>query len=317
MYRLKSKTIFVMAMVLIIAMSVSGCTGKDEKGLVAKVNGEGITQEEYDVNFQVNKNLYERKFGEGALSEVGSDGKMLETLFKEDTLNVLIVERLIMQDAAKKGIEVSKEEVQERLDNISDSLDGKDKLDESLKSNDIPMDYFEDYTEKEILMEKYKKDFMDNINISMEDAEKYFNENKDELVVLRARYILVNNEEDGKEILRRLDAGEDFAELATKKSLHSSSAIKGGDLGYFAKGTFASIPDFEDAVFSLKVGETSDLIKTETGYHIVRIEDRKDTFEELKDEIMILLKEEEYTKHVQKLKDNAKIKIITKFKDEK
>ncbi len=316
MHRLKNKMLLFLALVLSATIFANGCKSPNEEGLVAKVNGEGITQEEYDTNFQVNKNLYERKFGEGTLSETGTDGKTLEARFKEETLDILIIEKIIMEEAAEKGIEVSEEEVQNRLDEISESLDGKDKLDKSLENNDIPKDFFESYTRKELLMGKYKKDFMDNTNITTSEAEKYFNENRDELIVVRARHILVNNEREGKEILRRLKAGEDFGSLAISKSLHSSSAVKGGDLGYFRKETFALNPEFEDAVFSLKVGETSDLIKAETGYHIIYLEDKKDKFEDLEDEIIKLLKEEQYTKHIQNLRNKSKIKIFVKFEEQ-
>ena len=83
------------------------------------------------------------------------------------------------------------------------------------------------------------------------------------------------------------------------------SALQGGDLEYFGKG--AMIPEFEDAAFALKEGETSDLVKTEVGYHIIRVAERLDTFEELEEEIIKILEEQSYVNMVQQLRNDAKV----------
>lgn len=293
---------------LILAMGLNGCA-KNTEGLVAEVNGEGITQENYDTELQVQSSLYERQFGEGSLAEVGPDGRTIEEGFKEDILDKLVLESIIIQEAEKDDITVSNEEVEERIDKIRTSVGGEENFQEFLKANEIPFDFFKESTRKEYLIEKYKEKYIDETNIGEEEAEKFFDENKENLVIIRASHILVNNEEDGKAILEKLNNGEDFASLAVTESLDSTSGVRGGDLGYFTKGSLA-IKEFEDAAFALKVGEISGLVKTEVGYHIIYLQDRKDTFKELKNEIIMLLKEDDYTKHIQELKNGAKIKTF-------
>ncbi len=316
MYKLKGKKTLVIAIILAISIGLNGCA-QNEEGLVAKVNGEGITQEEYDIDFQVYKNIYEKQLGEGALSEIGSDGKTFESSLKQDVLDKLIVEKLIIQEATKKDITVTDEEVEEKIDQLIASFGGEDKYEEFLEKSNIPKDYFKENTKREILIERHKGNFLEEESINEEEAEKYFNENKEDLTILKASHILVNNEEDGNKVLERLKNGEDFSSVAVTESLDSTSAVKGGDLGYFVKGTFGLIPEFQEAAFNLEVGEISDLVKTEVGYHIIYLEDRKDTFDDLKEQIVMLLKEQGYAKHIQGLKDSAKIKTYLEIEEEK
>ena len=172
------------------------------------------------------------------------------------------------------------------------------------------MEFFQDNMKKELLVNKHKVEFLKGIDISEDEAKKFFEENKDNLVILKASHILVATEEEGNAILERLKNGEDFAKIATLESLDTVSAARGGDLGYFGKG--AMIAEFEDAAMALKEGEISKLVKTEVGYHIIKLHERKDTFEELRDEIINLLKEQKYVEAFQKLRDDAKVEKYLK-----
>jgi peptidyl-prolyl cis-trans isomerase C len=89
---------------------------------------------------------------------------------------------------------------------------------------------------------------------------------------VRASHILVKSEQKAKEILEKLNNGTDFAELAKKYSICPSSK-KGGDLGYFTKGKM--VRPFENLAFSLKKGEIGGPIKTEFGYHIIKVTDQR------------------------------------------
>lgn len=91
---------------------------------------------------------------------------------------------------------------------------------------------------------------------------------------VRARHILVPTEEEAEDIIKQLKAGADFAKLAEEKSKDPGSAKNGGDLGYFSHDSM--VKPFADAAFSMKVGEVSDKpIKTEFGYHIIKVEDKR------------------------------------------
>jgi len=180
-------------------------------------------------------------------------------------------------------------------------------------------------------LENYKKDlairvWMDKIYertlISDSEANKYYQNHKEEFKQpeqVHARHILVKTEEEAKKIIDELSKlkGEElkkkFIEIAKSKSI-GPSGRNGGDLGYFAKGQM--VKPFSDAAFSMKKGEiTSKPIKTQFWYHIIYLEDKKPAgyipFEKVKDRIINIMKQKEFSKKIQdtisSLKKSAKI----------
>jgi len=127
---------------------------------------------------------------------------------------------------------------------------------------------------------------------------------------VRARHILVPTEAEAKEILKKLKDGADFAQLAMENSKDTGSAKQGGDLGYFTKNTM--VKPFADAAFGMKIGDMSkEPVKTDFGYHIIKVEDRRKSspppVEEVKDQITNQLGQEMVQKLVKDLQASAKI----------
>jgi peptidyl-prolyl cis-trans isomerase C len=129
---------------------------------------------------------------------------------------------------------------------------------------------------------------------------------------VRARHILVETEDKAKEILAKLKAGGDFAELAKAESKDPGSA-DGGDLGYFTEDQM--VKEFAEVAFKLDKGALSDPVKTQFGWHIIKSEDKREkplpTFEQVKDQIESYVVRKSQAELVGKLREGAKIERLT------
>lgn len=129
---------------------------------------------------------------------------------------------------------------------------------------------------------------------------------------LRARHILVESEGKAKEVFELIAHGEDFAKLAKQHSKDPGSKDDGGDLGYFARGQM--VPQFEEAAFKLKKGEVSQPVQSQFGWHIIRVEDRRQRgappFEQIKDRIMASLIHRKAQEIGQRLREGAKVEWV-------
>lgn len=291
---------------------VFGCANKEkEEGIIAKVNGEVITQEEFDEDFEITKKMRQKQYGEDILSRDMGDNKTYEDVLREDMLGNLIIEKIIAKELEEMNVTVTEEEVKDTIQtHYIDELGGEEQYQEYLKNNGFTEEFFKKELKKILMYEKHREDFFNKIHLSEEEVEEYFEENKDAFIKVRASHILVKTEEEGKNILNRLSEGEDFHSLVATESVDGDSAVQGGDLGYFTKGSLLEVyKELEDAAFKLNIGEISDLVKTELGYHIILLEDKKDSYEDLKDDIVPVLKYQKHSEKILELKEKADIKI--------
>jgi peptidyl-prolyl cis-trans isomerase C len=127
---------------------------------------------------------------------------------------------------------------------------------------------------------------------------------------IHARHILVATPEEAKEIADRLKKGEDFAALAKEKSKDANA--EGGDLGWFAHGQM--VKPFEDAAFALEVGQVSEPVQTQFGWHIIKVEEKRDqplpSFDQVKEAIIAQLVQAKAQEVVTSLRDKAKIEVV-------
>lgn len=157
--------------------------------------------------------------------------------------------------------------------------------------------------------------FDKNVTGAVDEAEakKVYEDNISKLKPeqeIKARHILVDTEDEAKDIKDQLAKGADFAALAAEKSKDKNA--EGGDLGYFTRGQM--LKPFEDAAFALDVGQVSDPVKTSFGWHIIEVEDKRDqklpTFEDVKEPIMSQLVVRQAQTVVTGLREKAKIEVL-------
>ena len=131
---------------------------------------------------------------------------------------------------------------------------------------------------------------------------------------VHARHILVPEEAEAKAAVARLKKGEDFAKLAAELSKDPGSGKEGGDLGWFAKERM--VPEFAEAAFKLKKGEISEPVKSQFGWHVIKLEDRRTkplpTFEEVKPQIDQYLVRKAQQDLIVSLREKAKVERLDK-----
>jgi foldase protein PrsA len=189
---------------------------------------------------------------------------------------------------------------------------------EALKKQNMDEKDLEKNVRQNLLLERVKAKVVGEVKITETQAKEEYNKNKEKYKVgdqVKVAHILVKDEATAKKVKEELDKGGDFAELAKKYSTDTGNKDKGGELGWVTKEQV--VPEFGNAAFALKKGEISNPVKSQFGYHIIKLEDTKKahikTFKEVKDMIISQLTEEKKSKIFNSwLEDVRKKSKITK-----
>lgn len=248
--------------VLLVVVLIKPPFGSGGGGAVATVNGQDIPQ----------SRLYD------ALVEAGGP----------NTLNNLITEELIQQEADAAGVKVTDDEIAAEIDKIKAQFATPEEFESALSQYGMTEDSLRRDTRFQLMISKILEPKTD---VTDEEISEYYEANKDTLTdnptTVRASHILVATQEEADAILAELKGGADFATIAKEKSTDTASAANGGDLDFFKKGDMD--PAFGEAAFALKVGELSTVVQSGYGFHIIKKTDEKvgtyPTLEEKKEEI--------------------------------
>lgn len=131
---------------------------------------------------------------------------------------------------------------------------------------------------------------------------------------VRARHILVPTEDEAKAVLAEIKKGTDFAELAKQKSKDPGAAAEGGDLGYFGKEQM--VPEFAETAFKMDKGQMSDPVKTQFGWHIIKVEDKRTKpvpeFTQVKEQVETYVVRKAQADYIHKLQEGAEIERLDK-----
>lgn len=337
---MKGKNLF--ATLALCALLLTGCTFS-KKETIIKVNGEDITQAQYN-------EVFDKAISSSMFSQMGIDVKkdpnsFLYLMVKEKVVNELIIKELIDQEMVKRNIKVTKEDTDKELKSIIDKIGSKEKFNEVLKQNGISASQFKKDLVEEVKMKKLVN-MLSKVTVSDAAAKKFYKQNISKFRYadkVRASHILisaspeeikqkimadpankmlskeeviakVNQEmsvklELAKKILSEVKKNPDsFAKIAKESSDDKASAEQGGDLGFFAKQEM--VEPFSKVAFSQKPNTISEIVQTPYGFHIILVKDRmkagQESFEKVKDGIVAFLENQEQVKVLESLIESLK-----------
>jgi peptidyl-prolyl cis-trans isomerase C len=266
------------ATLLALALCVAGTGCKQQAGTEAKKDKGGVVLAEVNGVTITDADFYKEQENLPPYLK-----PMTETPEgKKEMLDTMVVRELIMQQAKKDGIDKSAA-VAAKLEDLK----------------------------KRVIVEAYLKQKVEqSANVSDAELQAFYKKNEDKFKTgeqIKASHILVKTEPEAKEIEKQLKGGANFEELAKKHSI-DGAAPKGGNLGWFGKGSM--LPEFEKVAFSLKEGTTSGIVPTKFGYHIIKLTGKRAagtrSFEEVKDQIKAAMAPEKQQETFKKLKEDLK-----------
>lgn len=229
----------------------------------------------------------------------------------------LIDRELIHGEAKRLDITLDEADVETALQSYREDYPGPS-FETMLQERGVTLQLWREELKDSLIMEKLLEQAVySRVTVSDEEVATYFAANRaqfDRPAQVRARQIVVADETEGQDVLNLLRQGQPFAEVAEEYSL-SPDAQQGGDLGFFGRGEMP--PEFDEIVFDLPVNRLSDLVKSEYGYHIFLVEEKRNakrlSKKEAKEEIISILearkKEEVYLGWLQEMRARAVIAV--------
>lgn len=336
------------ALILMSALIVmtTGCSKlpqaiKDTSKPIVKVNGNAITQNNYDKIYKIVANNPMLEQG----SEKNPQAKVMMLIYKDRIVNDLIVRELIREEAEKHNIQVADKDVNKAIAEIENNMGGKDKLEAKLALDNVSKEDFISNIKFDLTARKLIDSVSVGLNVSDAEVKDFYNKNKSAKFtfpdLVKASHILIaaapeelrakiqaeNPRMSLPEVNAKVNAAVDearakadkiynqvklvperFDNFARQYSEDPTSAEKGGDLGMFSKDQM--VPPFSKAAFNTLPGQISPLVQTQYGFHIIKVTDRKKAgvtpLAEVQKEIKQFLLDQQRMDVMQKLLAHAK-----------
>ncbi|MDQ4025492.1 MAG: peptidylprolyl isomerase [Actinomycetota bacterium] len=250
------------------------------------------------------------------------DAGALKREYEQGRLTALILRAVLTPAAEERGIEVTDEEIAQEIDRIKADFENESQFEEALKEQRLTFAELEEIVQDQLLEEELQAAVVADAAPSEDELRAYYEANLQEFELTRSQHILVAKQGLAERLARRLEvapegkAGKLFAKLARKHSRDPSAAENGGDLGFQPPGSF--VEPFENAAAELAVGEVSDPVQTEFGWHVIRVRARRTaTFEQARPRIEAQLAEasqdEAWSEFLRDLFEEADVKVNPRY----
>jgi foldase protein PrsA len=318
--RVRKPVVLLAVIVITMSLVFSGCSfvkktpQADNKTAVAVVGGEQIMKTEFNQMFEMLKVQYEQQYGAN-IWEQDVDGRKYIDVMKEKVLDMLVDIKVQEKEAVKAGMTASEEEIEAEVEKARAYFDTEEKFNEFLTSQKMTMEYLRDTIRKDILVNKFQEKLTADVTVTDDEVAAYYGANQDQFISIKVSHILIENEDEAKKMLERVKAGENINDLAFQFSADPTAKENKGVIDYFRSGQMVAA--FETAAFALAPGEISDLVKTDYGYHIIKMEDKKfDKLEDIAAELKVSMiksnKDKAYQGLLEEMRTKAEIKKYPK-----
>lgn len=278
--------------------------------VLARVNDEPVTKSDFE---RLIRNI---ETGRGPIPPDRRD----EVL--RSALDQLITYTVMKQEAAARKVTISDAELDAQLKQMQQQFPDEAEFKKALAARNTSIDQLKADARIDMQIDRMVEAEVAAVSATEADAREFYDKNPDQFEQgesVRASHILVMANEQADEatkkqarakadaVLKRAQAGEDFAQLAREQS-DDGSKEQGGDLGFFERGRM--VPAFEQAAFALEPGQMSDVVTTPFGYHIIKVAERKGAetvpYEQVKTQIVDYLSNQKKQDRVETLVEEAR-----------
>jgi len=258
--------------------------------IAARVNGEPIPLADYERQVRQFRAVY---------ADVGYDwtteeGQRLAAQIQRRALESLIQTLLIQQEAARRGLAISDEELESNVRESIEKGGREEAFQDWLRQNGLTREQFVAEARMGLLTSRLIEELTPDLK---QQAEQ-----------VHGRHILLADLTTAQQVRRMLEAREDFATLAAQYSHDQFTRDRGGDLGWFARGLLAW-PEVEEAAFALQPGQISEVVQSPMGSHIIQVVER-DADRPLPPDMFQALKEQTVTRWLEEQRRSAQVEIL-------
>jgi len=285
-----------LAMVALVSLLLGACGSELLEPAAATVNGDKITVTEMEEALEtyLKSVEYERASQQG-------DPDAIKRAFEQDELQRRIFRAVLEPEAEDRGIEITDEVVEERMDEIRADFTNDAAFEEALKEQNLSLEHFEGLVYDQQLEELLKDEVTADLTPSDAELRGFYTDNAQRYIETDVAHIVVSSKSEAERIAKELKKAKPdevksaFAEFAREESIDTATAAAGGEIGTLVAGE--GEPAFEQAASQVAVGGVSAPVQTEVGWEVILVEDRRPIpFEDVRGDIVNTLAGEERDK---------------------
>ena len=281
---------------LLACLVATACGNELLEPAAAVVNGDKITIAEMEeaVEEYLKSVEYERASQQG-------DPDAIKRAFEQDELQRRIFRAVLEPEAEDRGIEITDEVVEERMDEIRSDFPNDAAFEEALKEQNLSLEHFENLVYDQQLEQLLKDEVTADLTPSDEELRAFYTDNAQRYIETDVAHIVVSSKSEAERIAKELkktppsEVERKFAELAREESIDTATAAAGGEIGTLVAGE--GEPAFEQAASQVPVGKVSKPVQTEVGWEVILVKDRRPIpFEDVRRDIIETLAGEDRDK---------------------